>query len=96
MELPEYRLRLVAWTWAGTFRTSDKTIGVAYVDGSRHVIGVTEFPDNDLFPLLASSVGLLVLLLYFPGGLAQIGYSSRRALLAWVASLILLRGDQPA
>jgi len=35
-------------------------------------------------PLLASSVGLLVLLMYFPGGLVQIGFSARDALLAWL------------
>ena len=33
-------------------------------------------------PLLTSSVGLLVLLMYFPGGLVQIGYSARDALFA--------------
>ena len=32
-------------------------------------------------PLLTSSLGLLVLLLYFPGGLVQIGYGARRMLL---------------
>ena len=32
-------------------------------------------------PLLTSSIGLLVLLLYFPGGLVQIGYSVRDVLL---------------
>jgi MFS family permease len=41
-------------------------------------------PGNDLVPLLTSSIGLLVLLLYFPGGLAQIGYSARDALLGLV------------
>ena len=35
-----------------------------------------------LIPLLTSSVGLLVLLMYFPGGLVQIGYSARDALFA--------------
>ena len=34
-----------------------------------------------LVPLLTSSVGFLVLLMYFPGGLVQIGYSARDALL---------------
>jgi ABC-type branched-subunit amino acid transport system ATPase component len=37
-----------------------------------------------MVPLLASSVGLLVLLMYFPGGLVQIGYAARDALLAWL------------
>ena len=39
------------------------------------------FPDNDIVPLLTSSLGLLVLLLYFPGGLVQIGYGARAAIL---------------
>ena len=42
--------------------------------GAIWVIGLPAFfPDNDLVPLLTSSIGLLVLLLYFPGGLIQIG-----------------------
>lgn len=53
--------------------------------GAIWVVGLPAFfPEQELVPLVTSSVGLLVLLLYFPGGLAQIGYSSRRALLAWV------------
>ncbi len=49
--------------------------------GALWVIGLpTFFPGNDLVPLLTSSVGLLVLLLYFPGGFIQIAYSIRDAL----------------
>lgn len=52
--------------------------------GALWVIGLPAFfPGNDLVPLLTSSIGLLVLLLYFPGGLVQIGYSARDALLAF-------------
>lgn len=52
--------------------------------GATWVIGLPAFfPESDIVPLLTSSVGLLVLLLYFPGGLVQIGYSTRDALLAW-------------
>ncbi|MDI2130122.1 ABC transporter permease subunit [Yinghuangia seranimata] len=52
--------------------------------GALWVIGLPAFfPGNDLVPLLVSSVGLLLLLLYFPGGLVQIGYSARDALLVW-------------
>ncbi|HVX18526.1 MAG TPA: branched-chain amino acid ABC transporter permease/ATP-binding protein [Acidimicrobiales bacterium] len=43
------------------------------------------FPDNDLVPLFSSSIGLLLLLLYFPGGLVQIGYWARDAVFAWAA-----------
>ncbi len=52
--------------------------------GSLWVIGLPAvFPDNEIIPMLTSSMGLLVLLLYFPGGLVQIGYSTRDAVLAW-------------
>ncbi|GAA4983654.1 branched-chain amino acid ABC transporter permease/ATP-binding protein [Yinghuangia aomiensis] len=52
--------------------------------GALWVIGLPAiFPGNELVPLLTSSLGLLVLLLYFPGGLVQIGYSARDAVLAW-------------
>jgi ABC-type branched-subunit amino acid transport system ATPase component/ABC-type branched-subunit amino acid transport system permease subunit len=54
--------------------------------GSLWVIGLPSFfPDNDLVPLFTSSLGLLVLLLYIPGGFVQIAYSIRDALLAWAA-----------
>jgi ABC-type branched-subunit amino acid transport system ATPase component/ABC-type branched-subunit amino acid transport system permease subunit len=43
------------------------------------------FPDNELVPLFASSIGMLVLLLYFPSGLVQLFYSPRDALFAWMA-----------
>jgi ABC-type branched-subunit amino acid transport system ATPase component/ABC-type branched-subunit amino acid transport system permease subunit len=53
--------------------------------GALWVIGLPAFwPSSTLVPLLTSSVGLLVLLMYFPGGLVQIGYSMRDALLAWL------------
>ena len=44
------------------------------------------FPDNDLVPLFSSSLGLLVLLLYFPGGLVQLAYAARDALFARIAA----------
>jgi ABC-type branched-subunit amino acid transport system ATPase component/ABC-type branched-subunit amino acid transport system permease subunit len=54
--------------------------------GALWVVGLPAiFPDNDLVPLLTSSIGLLVLLLYFPGGLIQIAYTARDAFLAWAA-----------
>jgi ABC-type branched-subunit amino acid transport system ATPase component/ABC-type branched-subunit amino acid transport system permease subunit len=53
--------------------------------GAMWVVGLPAlFPGNDLVPLLTSSIGLLVLLLYFPGGLVQIAYGARDALLAWL------------
>ncbi|MBH99235.1 MAG: ABC transporter [Acidimicrobiaceae bacterium] len=52
------------------------------VIGALWVVGLPAFwPDNELVPLFTSSIGLLVLLLYFPGGLIQIAYSARDALL---------------
>ena len=50
--------------------------------GALWVIGLPAiWPDNNVVPLLTSSVGLLALLMYFPGGLAQIGISARDAVL---------------
>jgi ABC-type branched-subunit amino acid transport system permease subunit len=43
------------------------------------------FPDNELVPLFASSIGMLGLLLYFPSGLVQLLYTPRDALFAWAA-----------
>jgi ABC-type branched-subunit amino acid transport system ATPase component/ABC-type branched-subunit amino acid transport system permease subunit len=46
--------------------------------GSVWVIGLpAAFTDSDQIRLLTSGAGLLILLLYFPGGLAQVGYSVR-------------------
>ena len=54
------------------------------VIGAMWVIGLPAiWPENDLVPLFTSSIGLLVLLLYFPGGLVQIAYSARDSLLNW-------------
>src|SRR5262249_96416 len=47
--------------------------------GSLWVIGLPSFwPESDLVPLLTGGFGLLILLMYFPGGLVQIGYSLDR------------------
>lgn len=54
--------------------------------GALWVVGLPSFfPDNELVPLLTSSLGLLILLLYFPGGLTQIAYSTRDALITRAA-----------
>ena len=42
------------------------------------------FPDSAVAPLLASGVGLLVVLMYFPGGLGQIFSTSREAFFKYV------------
>jgi ABC-type branched-subunit amino acid transport system ATPase component len=51
--------------------------------GALWVVGLPAFfPDSSAVPFLVSGVGLLVLLLYFPGGLVQLGFRARDALLA--------------
>ncbi len=55
--------------------------GALWVEGLRGL-----FPDNELVPLFTSSIGLLILLLYFPGGLVQIGFAARDALFRWLAA----------
>ncbi|WP_419925152.1 ABC transporter permease subunit [Candidatus Poriferisocius sp.] len=51
--------------------------------GALWVIGLPAFaPTNRLIPLFTSGVGLLILLLYFPSGLAQIAYSARDRIVA--------------
>ena len=53
--------------------------------GALWVIGIPAlFPDWDAIELLTADIGLLILLLYFPGGFVQIVYNARQALLRWV------------
>ena len=55
------------------------------VVGALWVVGLPAFwPDNELVPLFTSSIGLLIILLYIPGGFVQIGYYVRDSLLRWV------------
>ena len=55
------------------------------VVGALWVVGLPAFwPQNDLVPLFTSSIGLLLILLYIPGGFVQIGYFARDSLLRWV------------
>lgn len=42
------------------------------------------FPGNDIAPLLGSSIGILLLLMYFPGGIVQVGYALRDAIVRMV------------
>ncbi len=52
--------------------------------GSLWIIGMPAFfPGNELVPLFSSSIGLLVLLMYFPGGILQIAHAVRSALIDW-------------
>ena len=50
--------------------------------GAVWVIGLPAFwPDNELVPLFTSSIGLLLILLYIPGGFTQVVYWTRDQLL---------------
>lgn len=52
--------------------------------GAIFVIGIPAIaPNNQIVGLLSSSLGLLVVLLYFPRGLNQITYAARDAILSW-------------
>lgn len=60
---------------------------VGAVLGAVWVVGMPAFfPDNALVPLLTSSLGLLVLLLYFPGGFVQIAFAARDGFLSWLSA----------
>ncbi len=55
------------------------------VMGALWVVGLPAFwPSNDSVQLLTSSIGLLVVVMYFPGGFVQIGYWLRGSLLNWL------------
>lgn len=78
----EFSLSLVAMVVIGGMgSTTGAVIGAMWVIGLPAL-----FPGNDIFPLLASSVGLLVLLLYVPGGLVSLAHRARDALHSWLVS----------
>jgi ABC-type branched-subunit amino acid transport system ATPase component/ABC-type branched-subunit amino acid transport system permease subunit len=55
------------------------------VTGALWVVGLPTFwPNSDTVLLLTSSIGLLIVLLYFPGGFTQIGYWLRGIVLDWL------------
>src|SRR6516164_5543445 len=65
------------------------------VIGAIFVIGIPAIaPNNQLVGLLSSSLGLLVVLLYFPRGLNQITYGVRDAILSWADRRIGERKEQ--
>jgi ABC-type branched-subunit amino acid transport system ATPase component/ABC-type branched-subunit amino acid transport system permease subunit len=64
------------------------------VIGAIFVIGIPAIaPNNQLLGLLSSSLGLLVVLLYFPRGLNQVTYGVRDAILAWADRRVGERRD---
>jgi ABC-type branched-subunit amino acid transport system ATPase component len=59
---------------------------VGPIVGALWIIGLPAFfPDNELVPFFTSSIGLLMIVMYFPGGFAQIGYAVRKLLFDWAA-----------
>ena len=55
--------------------------------GALLIIGFPAFfPDNPEIALLTSGAGILILLLYLPGGLVQVLYAVRDLVLGWVAA----------
>jgi ABC-type branched-subunit amino acid transport system ATPase component/ABC-type branched-subunit amino acid transport system permease subunit len=71
-------LRVVAMTVIGGLGSvAGSVMGAVYVVGAPAV-----FQGSQAAALLTSGIGLLVLLLYFPGGLAQLLYQLRDSLLA--------------
>ena len=78
--LTEDSLRLVAMVVIGGLGSVvGPVIGALWVQGLPAF-----FPNNEVVPLLTSSIGLLVLLLYFPGGIVQIYYSGRDSWMRWL------------
>jgi ABC-type branched-subunit amino acid transport system ATPase component/branched-subunit amino acid ABC-type transport system permease component len=64
--------------------------------GALWVIGLPAFfKGNELVPLFTSSIGLLLVVMYFPGGLAQIGRLIRDAVDDWAVGRLPTREDQP-
>jgi ABC-type branched-subunit amino acid transport system ATPase component/ABC-type branched-subunit amino acid transport system permease subunit len=59
------------------------------VTGALWVVGLPAFwPRNQTVPLFTSSIGLLIILLYIPGGFTQIAYWTRGEILRWLEKRI--------
>jgi ABC-type branched-subunit amino acid transport system ATPase component/ABC-type branched-subunit amino acid transport system permease subunit len=55
------------------------------VTGALWVVGLPLFwPTNQTVQLFSSSIGLLIVLLYIPGGFTQLGYGLRGTILRWL------------
>ena len=78
--LAGFSLTVVAVAVSGGMSTlSGAVVGAVYFLGLKAL-----FPGNAKLLLFTSSVGLLLVLLYFPGGLVRIGHLARLQLLLWV------------
>jgi ABC-type branched-subunit amino acid transport system ATPase component/ABC-type branched-subunit amino acid transport system permease subunit len=93
-----YVTALPTSTPSATFATSESVtvVAIAVIGGLGSIVGPllgaawviglpTLFPDFNAAPLLVSSVGLLALLLFFPGGFVEIAHRVRDALVDRVA-----------
>ena len=77
----EESLAVVAMTIVGGVGTvAGPVIGALWVHG---LPALVEFSDE--INLVRSGLGLLIMLLYFPGGLVQVGYSARDAAYDWLS-----------
>ena len=73
-------LRLVSMTIIGGLASIPGTIVGAFI-----VVGIDRLVDVAYLRLLSTSIGLLLLLMYLPGGLGQVIYAARDRLLVWIA-----------
>lgn len=84
-----------------------RVVGMAVIGGLGSVTGAVLgavwmegmpafFGDNDLVPLFTSSIGLLIIIMYVPGGFIQIAYGARDGLLRWVDSRLPPAEDSQA
>jgi ABC-type branched-subunit amino acid transport system permease subunit len=73
-------LRVVSMTIIGGLASIPGTILGAVI-----VVGIDRLVDVAYLRLLSTSIGLLVLLMYLPGGLGQVIYAGRDRLLGWIA-----------
>jgi ABC-type branched-subunit amino acid transport system ATPase component/ABC-type branched-subunit amino acid transport system permease subunit len=89
---PEESLRVVATAVIGGLGSiAGPIIGALWVRGLPVL-----FSDTPQVRLFTSSIGLLILLMYFPGGLIQIMYKIRDAILTWADQRLEARGvDKP-
>ena len=80
-----------------TVEDSLRVVGMAVIGGLGSVTGAVLgavwvegmpafFGDNELVPLLTSSIGLLIIIMYLPGGFIQVVYGARDGLLSWLES----------
>ncbi len=81
-----------------------QVVGIAVIGGLGSVTGAVLgavwvkglpafWPDNELVPLFTSSIGLLVVLMYFPGGFIQIANSARDAVVGFAERRLGGRAD---